>query len=200
VWARAEGESELRGRDPRRANDVHRIRPCRVRAGWRRSAPDSRPPCRSQAARRVATEPTQASWLVSLVRVPKSPAVPGPYACAYRQRPFVGPAVASPAIRLKSKRGSPPARGRPDMADESAWAWHFCLRATPPGGVGRRRISGRVRSCACASSGAREVPAATSRPQSGGSGLSAPPRGHDRGRARERWPRGALVPVARLEG
>ena len=59
---------------------------------------------------------------------------------------------------------------------------------------------GRVRSCDNASSGACEVRAATSRPRSGGSGLYAPPRGHDQGRARGRLPRGAPVPLARLEG
>ena len=64
----------------------------------------------------------------------------------------------------------------------------------------RRSIPGRVRSCDNASSGACEVRAATSRPRSGGSGLYAPPRGHDQGRARGRWPRGAPVPLARLEG
>jgi len=63
-----------------------------------------------------------------------------------------------------------------------------------------RRVSGRVRSCDNASSGACEVRAATSRPRSGGSGLYAPPRGHDQGRARGRWPRGAPVRLARLEG
>ena len=65
---------------------------------------------------------------------------------------------------------------------------------------GHRRIPGRVRSCDNASSGACEVPAATSPPRSGGSGLFAPPRGHDQGRARERWPPGAPVPLATLEG
>ena len=65
---------------------------------------------------------------------------------------------------------------------------------------GARRIPGRVRSCDNASSGAREVRAATSRPRSGGSGLYAPPRGHDQGRACGRWPRGEPDPLARLEG
>ena len=65
---------------------------------------------------------------------------------------------------------------------------------------GPRRIPGRVRSCDNASSGACEVPAATSPPRSGGPGLFAPPRGHDQGRARERSPPGAPVPQARLEG
>jgi hypothetical protein len=57
-----------------------------------------------------------------------------------------------------------------------------------------------VRSCDNASSGACEVRAATSPPRSVGSGLYAPPRGHDQGRARERWPRGVPVPLARLAG
>jgi hypothetical protein len=57
-----------------------------------------------------------------------------------------------------------------------------------------------VRSCDNASSGACEVRAATSHPRSGGSGLYVPPRGHGQGRARERWPRGAPVPLARLAG
>ena len=57
-----------------------------------------------------------------------------------------------------------------------------------------------VRSCDNASSGACEVRAATSPPRSGGSGLYAPPRGHDQGRDGGRWPRGAPVPLARLEG
>jgi hypothetical protein len=65
---------------------------------------------------------------------------------------------------------------------------------------GPRRIPGRVRSCDNASSGACEVPAATSPPRSGGSGLFAPPRGHDQGRARESWPPGAPVRLATLEG
>ena len=64
----------------------------------------------------------------------------------------------------------------------------------------RRSIPGRVRSCDNGSSGVCEVRAGTSRPRSGGSGLYAPPRGHDQGRARGRWPRGAPVPPARLEG
>ena len=63
-----------------------------------------------------------------------------------------------------------------------------------------RSLPGRLRSCDNASSGACEARAATSRPRSGGSGLYAPPRGHDQGRARGRWPRGAPVPLARLEG
>jgi len=63
-----------------------------------------------------------------------------------------------------------------------------------------RRIPGRVRSCDNASSGACAVPAATSRPRSGGSGLDALRRGHDQSRARGRWPRGVPVPLARLEG
>ena len=66
--------------------------------------------------------------------------------------------------------------------------------------TGAAGIPGRVKSCDNASSGACEVRAATSRPRSGGSGLSAPPRGHDQGRARGRWPRDAPVPPARLEG
>ena len=57
-----------------------------------------------------------------------------------------------------------------------------------------------VSSCDNASSGACEVRAAISRPRSGGSGLYAPPRGHDQGRVCGRWPRGAPVPLARLEG
>jgi hypothetical protein len=88
-----------------------------------------------------------ASWLVSLLCVSRR-VLPsrGACACACRQRPSVGPAVAYPAIGLKSKRGSPPARGRPDMADESAWAWYFaCARRHPamlgaaesPAGSGR---------------------------------------------------------------
>ena len=59
---------------------------------------------------------------------------------------------------------------------------------------------GRVRSCDSASSGACEVRAAISRPRSGGSGLYAPLRGHDQGRAHGRWPRGVPVPLARLAG
>jgi hypothetical protein len=57
-----------------------------------------------------------------------------------------------------------------------------------------------VRSCDNASFAACEVRAATSPPRSGGSGLYAPPRGHDQGRARGRWLRGAPVPLARLAG
>jgi hypothetical protein len=64
----------------------------------------------------------------------------------------------------------------------------------------RRSIPAGFRSCDNASSGACEARAATSPPRSGGSGLYVPPRGHDQGRARERWPRGAPVPLARLEG
>ena len=66
--------------------------------------------------------------------------------------------------------------------------------------AGRRRIPGRVRSCDNASSGACQVRAAISRPQSGGSGLYAPPRGHDQGHVYGRWPRGEPVQLARLEG
>jgi len=65
--------------------------------------------------------------------------------------------------------------------------------------AGCRRIPGRVRSCDNASSGACGVRAAISHPGSGGSGLYAPPRGHDQGRVGGRWPRGAPVPLARLE-
>jgi hypothetical protein len=57
-----------------------------------------------------------------------------------------------------------------------------------------------VMSCDSASSGAGEVRAATSRPRSGGSGLDAPLRGHHRGRAHGRWPRGAPVRLARPAG
>ena len=64
--------------------------------------------------------------------------------------------------------------------------------------TGRSRIPGRVRSCDNGSSGACEARAVTSLPRSGGSGLYAPPRGHDQGRAGGRWPRGAPVPLARL--
>ena len=63
-----------------------------------------------------------------------------------------------------------------------------------------RSFPGRLRSCDNASSGACAVPAATSPPRSGGSGLDALRRGHDQGRARGRWPRGVPVPLARLEG
>ena len=66
--------------------------------------------------------------------------------------------------------------------------------------AGHSLIPGRVRSCDSASCGPCGVRAATSRPRSGGSDLYAPPRGHDRGRARGRSRRGAPVPLARLEG
>ena len=65
--------------------------------------------------------------------------------------------------------------------------------------AGRHRIPGRVRSCDNASCGAPAVRAATSRPRSGGSVLYAPRRGHDQGRARAKWPRGAPVPLTRPE-
>jgi hypothetical protein len=65
---------------------------------------------------------------------------------------------------------------------------------------GRPANPGLVRSCGSAFSGAGEVRAGTSRPRSGGSGLDAPRRGHRRGRARGRWPRGAPVRLARPAG
>jgi hypothetical protein len=97
---------------------------------------------------------------------------------------------------------SRPASGR--RRDRSA-APVKCVQGPPtgttPGSRYRRRgIPGRVKSCDNGSSGACEVRAATSLPRSGGSGLYAPPRGHDQGRARGRLPRGAPVPLARLEG
>jgi len=69
-------------------------------------------------------------------------------------------------------------------------------RTRPGRDAGRRRIPGLVRSCDNATSGACEVRAATSPPRSVGSGLYAPPRGPDQGRARERWPRAVPVPLA----
>ena len=90
-------------------------------------------------------------------------------------------------------------------ASRSVTGCAVLVRTADRGGISRfgnvcRSIPGRVRSCDNASSGACEVRAAISRPRSGGSGLYAPPRGHDQGRARGRWPRGEPVPLARLEG
>jgi hypothetical protein len=113
-------------------------------------------------------------------------------------RPGAHPLLTSPgsAVRSGGFRGQ---QAGPSQAPPSSWPRQIAGTFARFGNV-RRSSPGRVRSCDNASSGACEVRAATSRPRSGGSGLCAPPRGHDQGRARGRWPRGAPVPLARLEG
>ena len=98
------------------------------------------------------------------------------------------------AVQRLSRAASRSVTGSAVLVRTARSRGHFPVRKL------RRRIPGRVRSCDNGSSGACEVRAATSRPRSGGSGLYAPPRGHDQGRARGRLPRGAPVPLARLEG